>query len=393
MHTLHLLSWLLGLGCLPLLTMAQDKSLGEFIWSQLPDLPPAPGQAQQKGLAGAFSGVHQDALILAGGANFPQALPWEGGTKVWWDDIYVLVQQSSGNYRWLTNSSWKLPQPLAYGVSISTSKGLLCIGGDNAERVSDQVFLLRWDASSQTVRIENKPPLPVPLAYMAGAQVGEQLYLAGGLTARNGPATRTFLSLDLSDPKADWQFLSPWPGPARIVPVAAGQRNEAGEYFYLFSGRETAPGQPTRVLYDAYQYDLRAQRWESLPDILVDGQPTAVMAGTATTLEDSIMLIFSGDDGQLFMQLEQLAQQMDVVSDTTQRDALTQQNHQLRNHHPGFSRAILAYYPKTSTWTKVGEVPIGQVTTNAVRWNKTIVIPSGEIQPGTRTPEVWHMKY
>lgn len=129
MPKLRLLSWLLGLSCLPLLATAQDKPLDKLIWSPLPDLPPAPGQTQQKGLAGAFSGVHQDALILAGGANFPQALPWEGGTKVWWDDIYVLVRQADGSYRWLTDPSWKLPQPLAYGVSIPTPEGLLCIGG------------------------------------------------------------------------------------------------------------------------------------------------------------------------------------------------------------------------------------------------------------------------
>ena len=156
--------------------MAQDKAMNKFVWNPLPDLPPAPGQTQQKGLAGAFSGVHQDALILAGGANFPQALPWKGGTKVWWDDIYVLTRQADGSYQRLTNPSWKLPQSLAYGVSISTPKGLLCIGGDNAGRVSDQVFLVQWDSSLQTIRIRKQPPLPVPLAYMAGAQVGEKAY-------------------------------------------------------------------------------------------------------------------------------------------------------------------------------------------------------------------------
>lgn len=266
------------------------------------------------------------------------------------------------------------------------------MGGDNAERVSDQVFLVQWDPSLQTIRIRKQPPLPEPLAYMAGAQVGEQVYLAGGLTAKNGPATRTFLSSDLSQSGARWQSLSPWPGPARMVPVAAGQRSGAGKHFYFFSGRETVPGQPTRILHDAYRYDPQTQQWKALSDIIVDRQPTAVMAGTAAALEDSTILIFSGDDGGLFMQLEQLAQEMDAASDATERAALVQQDHQLRNHHPGFSRAILAYHSKTNSWTKVGEVPLGQVTTQAVRWDKTIVIPSGEVRPGIRTPAVWQMK-
>ena len=49
-----------------------------LVWKELPELPPAPGQAIQPGLAGAFAGVckdpdgvNDDALIVAGGANFP----------------------------------------------------------------------------------------------------------------------------------------------------------------------------------------------------------------------------------------------------------------------------------------------------------------------------------
>ena len=30
------------------------------------------------------------ALLVAGGTNFPEKMPWEGGKKVWYDDVYVL---------------------------------------------------------------------------------------------------------------------------------------------------------------------------------------------------------------------------------------------------------------------------------------------------------------
>ena len=52
-------------------------------WAELPAIPPAPGAEEQPGLAGAFIGVHNDALIIAGGANFPDGLAWEGATKVY----------------------------------------------------------------------------------------------------------------------------------------------------------------------------------------------------------------------------------------------------------------------------------------------------------------------
>ncbi|UCF14748.1 MAG: sodium:solute symporter, partial [Phycisphaerales bacterium] len=39
-------------------------------------------------------------------------------------------------------------------------------------------------------------------------------------------------------------------------------------------------------------------------------------------------------------------------------------------------------------WAKAGTLPAGQVTATAVMWNETIVIPSGEIRPGTRSPNI-----
>ena len=39
-------------------------------WSELPELP------DQLGVAGPFAGVHNDALIVAGGANFPKPV-WD----------------------------------------------------------------------------------------------------------------------------------------------------------------------------------------------------------------------------------------------------------------------------------------------------------------------------
>ena len=46
-------------------------------WEKLPPLP------DREGFAGSFAGVSGDALLVAGGANFPGAKPWEGGAKAW----------------------------------------------------------------------------------------------------------------------------------------------------------------------------------------------------------------------------------------------------------------------------------------------------------------------
>ncbi|MEN6306471.1 MAG: sodium:solute symporter, partial [Anaerohalosphaeraceae bacterium] len=93
-------------------------------WSDLPGLPDALGRA------GMFVGVHQDALFVAGGANFPVPV-WETD-KVWHDDIFVLTKNPSGvsqGFQW--HQGFKLPRPLGYGASVSTEQGVVCIGGNN----------------------------------------------------------------------------------------------------------------------------------------------------------------------------------------------------------------------------------------------------------------------
>jgi len=56
--------------------------------------------------------------------------------------------------------------------------------------------------------------------------------------------------------------------------------------------------------------------------------------------------------------------------------------------HPGFSRDVLGYNLITDAWAKIGTLPAGHVTATAVRWGDRIVIPSGEIRPGTRSPGI-----
>jgi hypothetical protein len=98
-------------------------------WKALPRIP------DNVGFAAPFAGVSGGALIVAGGANFPGAMPWEGGTKVWYDSIFVLTTPDGS---WRTN--FKLPRPIGYGVSITTPGGVLCAGGsDSRQHFSDVV--------------------------------------------------------------------------------------------------------------------------------------------------------------------------------------------------------------------------------------------------------------
>ena len=105
--------------------LAADEKLE---WKPLPNLPGG------LGVAGPFAGIHNDALIIAGGANFPKGVPWrptaDGDTsaKVYYDTIHVVTKDGL-DYS-IAQAKAKLPQVLGYGVSISTTDGVLCIGGE-----------------------------------------------------------------------------------------------------------------------------------------------------------------------------------------------------------------------------------------------------------------------
>jgi len=69
-------------------------------WEKLASLP------DKEGFASPFAGVIAGKLVVAGGANFPDKKPWEGGMKVWHDSIYTLDHPKTD---W--KKAGKLPTP------------------------------------------------------------------------------------------------------------------------------------------------------------------------------------------------------------------------------------------------------------------------------------------
>src|SRR5688500_157805 len=97
-------------------------------WKVATGLPTANGVAHL-GVAGPLTGVHNNVLIVAGGANFPEAMPWMGGAKKYHDAAYVFKKGSKGALNILQTT--QLPRPLAYSANCSTPQGIVCAGGEN----------------------------------------------------------------------------------------------------------------------------------------------------------------------------------------------------------------------------------------------------------------------
>ncbi|MFO0808250.1 MAG: hypothetical protein U0746_06480 [Gemmataceae bacterium] len=314
-------------------------------WKSLAPLP------DPEGFAGSFAGVSRGTLLVAGGANFPGKKPWDGGQKVWTDSVFALDRPDG---RWA--AAGKLPRPLAYGVSVTYGDCVVCVGGCDAARHYADAFRLEW--ATGKLAIAALPPLPRPIANACGALVGTTLYVAGGQDRPDATATlATLYALDLADIKPSWRE-SPLPGGGRMLAVAAAFDGA----FWLIGGVDLFAGASgkaeRRYLSDAFRYDP-SRGWTR-----VAGLPRPVTAAPSPALASAKgILVLGGDDGS--------------------------QVGQAPDRHRGFTKVVLRYDASTNRWNDAGELPAPRVTVPCVRWGASWVVPSGEMRPGVRSPEVW----
>lgn len=318
---------------------------------------PAASLPDARGVAGPFAGVVAGNLLVAGGANFPKGLPWEGGEKVWYDRVWGL-ETPDGMWRELG----RLPKPAGYGVSITTESGLICVGGSQAAAHLADVTRLKLTEAGLIA--EPLPSLPEPVANACGALLGTTIYIAGGSrTPTSTTALSGFYALDLSAEPLRWQELKSWPGPPRMLSVAA----VLDDHFYLLSGVDLtadATGNPERrYLTDAYRFHP-THGWSQIADL-----PRAVAAAPSPALPvgKSRFMVVGGDDGSS-VGFQPIIQ------------------------HPGFSPHIYGYDTTTNTWSRSERTPAPRVTTTTVAWRDHWWFPSGEVRPGVRSPEVWQVK-
>jgi N-acetylneuraminic acid mutarotase len=316
---------------------------------QLPPLPDV------EGFAGGFAGVSNGRLLFAGGANFPNGRPWEGGKKVWYDRIFIL-DASAG--QWANGGT--LPHPLGYGVSVTWRDRVVCAGGSNADRHFADCFSMRW--SDGAVVIEALPSLPMPIANLCGALVGDTLYVAGGSGSPSAVAAmnRCFC-LDLTHPGTGWHEIDSCPGVGRMLAIAAGDNDS----FWVMGGIELTAGvdgKPVRrYLSDAYRYQP-GKGWSRVADL-----PSPIAAGPSPApVWRNGPVLLGGDDGS----------QVNAAPD----------------QHRGFSARPLHYDPVHDHWVDEGPLPFARATAPTALWQGRWIVASGEIRPGIRSNQVWAVR-
>ncbi|MHC4394043.1 MAG: sodium:solute symporter family protein [Planctomycetota bacterium] len=328
-------------------------------WGRLSDVPGV-------GYAGAYAGISNGKLILAGGANFANS---EAG--LWCNQVYTLdiedalssskVKDKKPRPAW-QEAKLKLPSPMAYGVSVSyhTKDGrelVVCVGGRDDKKCYRNVFTLEYTGGR--VRFEKLPELPEPTACMAGAVIGSKLYVACGISAVEATsAGRAVYLLDLEQPQEGWQKPAPLPAAGRLLPVAAAQDGK----FYVMSGAELEEGPDGKVtrryLTDTWRY-WPVEGWKKMAEV---PRPVLGAPSPAFAAGQLHFIVFGGDNG---------------------------------SPDGGFNKKSLAYHTVTNTWVEyadIGDAGLGLVASVAapgMELDGTYIVPTGQMRPSVETAQVY----
>ena len=320
-----------------------------FSADQFPDLPDGIGRAGMMAAVVRDDGGN-DVVLAAGGANFPNAMPWEGGVKKFYSDVFLL-RRAQGVWRWTKVGD--LPEANAYGAfcAMPDGSGMLIAGGVNSGGHLDDVWLVSSDG-----KVERRASkLPSPRAYSGFCVSAGELRIVGGTASPDAvDCIPNALGFNLSAPDLGWRIDLESKRCARILPLCGG-----------FSGRviwgggcalEERDGKSAR----AYLGDLRGNLGGTGARSAL-AAPLAGCAGPGVEVSAGVIFV-GGDDG------------MHPSSDP--------------KGHPGQSRQVFFLYGETLASVVIGQWPTPLVTAPLVRLGNEIVSISGEVRPGVRTPAV-----
>lgn len=313
-------------------------------WKALAPLPDA------EGFAGSYAGVHGGALIVTGGANFPEKPLWEGGPKRWTNRVFVLDTPEG---EW--HEAEPLPKPLGYGAAVSLPTGVMLIGGSNAEGAQRDCYLLTREGDG--VKCTPLASLPQAITGHAAVLMGGLVYVCGGSFAAGEQDAQNLLWV--YDPAADeWREGAPLPARGRFL----HQMATLGDSLYVLGGIGLKPGDDGRqvrdMLTEAWRYS-EATGWQQVADL---PRYCAAAPTPAPAFGGSIYLV-GGDDASV--------------------RGFAPQN------HPGFHSASLCYHPAADTWEEAGPVAAARAVLPCAEWNGMAIIINGEQRPGKRSNEVW----
>ena len=242
------------------------------------------------GVSGAFTGKIGNSVVIAGGSDFPDKKPWEGGKKAYYNDIYIL-DETEGKYYCILSET-NLPVPLGNGCSASDGKTLFCFGGCNSTETSETVYAIRM--ADGTLQVDSVSRLPEGFIPTAAAIHKNEIYVHGVQQRKN-------VLYKFIPASGKWTRLAGCPD--RIISEGASlvyQHNGKEEALYLIGGR----GQDSDGLYISsaiWEYLPAHGSWNRKTDITLDGKISPMMHQAAVPFGSAHIIVIGGDDGNEFI--------------------------------------------------------------------------------------------
>ena len=328
---------------------------------------PTEEQGFDKGVSACYCGVINGYLYIAGGCNFPDKPVAEGGKKRFYKAIYAAKLNAEGNrLEWKTVG--QMPQPAAYGVSVTYENSLIFVGGNNETGGLTTAIRLRPTATG--MQQEAPPSLPHALDNMAGAVVGHILYVVGGNC--EGVATQKVWSLDLKNTaKEGWKEEPSIPGIARVQPIAAAL---AGDLLGVWGGfAPKTDSKAAQLAMNGASYNAGCGTWTALP-VPTDALGEEVFTGGATAIAtpQKGVVVVGGVNKDVFLA------------------AINKLPEGYLLHEPEwyrFNSRVLCY--RDGTWTQLLQHPsVARAGCALAYWDGWVYVVGGELKPGIRTPEI-----
>lgn len=328
---------------------------------------PTEEQGLDKGVSACYCGVINGYLYIAGGCNFPDKPVAEGGKKRFYKAIYAAKLNAEGNrLEWKTVG--QMPQPAAYGVSVTYENSLILVGGNNETGGLTTAIRLRPTATG--MQQEALPNLPHALDNMAGAVVGHILYVVGGNC--EGVATQKVWSLDLKNTaKEGWKEEPSIPGISRVQPIAAAL---AGDLLGVWGGfAPKTDSKAAQLAMNGASYNAGCGTWTALP-VPTDALGEEVFTGGATAIAtpQKGVVVVGGVNKDVFLA------------------AINKLPEGYLLHEPEwyrFNSRVLCY--RDGAWTQLLQHPsVARAGCALAYWDGWVYVVGGELKPGIRTPEI-----
>ena len=346
----------------------------------------------QKGVSAAYAALIDDNLLVAGGCNFPDKLGFEGGKKVFYDEILLFNKTQN---QWQTIG--KLPEAAAYGASVAIPDGYLWIGGQAATHSLATCYKVQY-TKEKGLNLTDFPSLPEPLDNFAGTSIGSKVFVAGG-NASGKPSNKVFYINTATD--KEWKQLPDFPGDARVQPVLAAIEKDNDTLLYVLGGFFGGDATKTPTMGEkVLAFSLKQQQWH---EVALQENPNkeifSLTGATALAIDNRYIACFGGVNHSLF--INTITDLYHLGKDTTLTDEQRKQkNYDYMAHYMTqpiayykFNQECYLFDTHTKQWSVLDTQPdFARAGATLVGTPTEFYLVQGELKPGVRSPKTYKLK-